>query len=335
MAIAPSVENYTLGKGRLFFDQHDSTGALTGEKALGNAPALTFSMAVEKLDHYSSQSGLRAKDKSVVVEVTPTLNFTLDEVNKQNLNMLFFGSQTTNSQTGGDTTNQQITTSTTQGLYYSTGKRCIGIWKLVYSGAAGGPFDDGLTTEETITGGTSTDTATVVYDDVANSTLYLIDVTDTEFFDVGETITGGTSSATATVVSIATWTEGELVAFDDTKASIYAASDYIVNCRAGLIGIAEGGAITDATTLRIAYAWPTQTYYTISGLSQTSLEGQVRFVSDNAEGPQMELRAWKVNLTPDGDTAFIGDDWSTIAFTGEILKDEAGHPAAPYLELLI
>ena len=142
MAIAPSVENYTLGKGRLFFNKHDTSGSLTGEKSLGNAPALTFSMAVEKLDHYSSQSGLRAKDKSVVVEVTPTLNFTLDEVNVNNLEMLFFSSSESASPTIGESLNTVLTASSTKGLYYGTTKRSIGIYKLVYTNVSGGPFTD-------------------------------------------------------------------------------------------------------------------------------------------------------------------------------------------------
>jgi len=334
MAYAPSVENYTLGKGRLFFNKHDSTGALTGEKSLGNAPALTFSMAVEKLDHYSSQSGLRAKDKSVVVEVTPTLNFTLDEVNVNNLEMLFYGSSVAASQILGESLDTAITTSSTQGLYYETSKRNIGIYKLVYTNVAGGPFTDALASEESITGGTSTDTATVAYDDTANNTLYLTACVDGDF-EVAEEITGGTSAATADVVSVATFTAGQIVAFDATKTTIYSAADYIVNSHGGLVGIAEGGTIADETAVSIAYAWEGSTYKVVTGLTSTALEGKVRFVSDNAEGPQMELRAWKVSLSPDGDTAFIGDDWSTVAFTGEILKDEANHPTAPYLELLI
>jgi len=31
----------------------------------------------------------------------------------------------------------------------------------------------------------------------------------------------------------------------------------------------------------------------------------------------------------------IGDDWSTLGFTGEILKDEIGHPDSPYMNILM
>ena len=62
MAITPSTDNYTLGKGHLTFNQLDSGGSPLGELSLGNAPAFTFSLSIEKLDHYSSLGGLKAKD---------------------------------------------------------------------------------------------------------------------------------------------------------------------------------------------------------------------------------------------------------------------------------
>jgi hypothetical protein len=30
----------------------------------------------------------------------------------------------------------------------------------------------------------------------------------------------------------------------------------------------------------------------------------------------------------------IGDDWSTLGFVGEILKDEVGHPTSPYMDFI-
>lgn len=66
-----------------------------------------------------------------------------------------------------------------------------GIWSLSYS-AASGPFEIG----ETITGGTSSETAVIHSIDTANSILYLRDRSGP--FTLAETITGGTSTETAT-----------------------------------------------------------------------------------------------------------------------------------------
>jgi len=336
MAIAPNSENYTLGKGRLFFNQMTSAGALTNEMALGNAPNLTFSLAVEKLDHYSSTSGLRAKDKTVVTEVTPTVSFTLDEINRRNLRMLFYGTESAESQIDGEDDGYALTASSLEGVYYETGKRNIGVYRLAYDNRT---TADLMATGDTITASTGTLWVATVLRDVevtsgiAGDGYLYIGLPDDTVVD-GDSFSNGTEGADT--VGTESWLNNVVVAGPTGLASYYEiGDDFILNSRAGLVGIAEGGSITDATAVEVAFAYQAESYYSLSGLETTSLEGQIRFVSDNPEGPQMEARFWKVSLSPDGDTAFIGDDWSTMSFTGEILKDETGHPTKPYLELLM
>lgn len=333
MAIAPNTDNYVLGKGRIFFNPMVN-GVAQGERALGNAPSMSFSLAIEKLDHFSSQSGLRAKDKTVITQVTPSMSFTLDEINGENLNMLTMGNKVVQTQVKGQSVGQTLTAGMpTEGYYYETGKRNIGIWKLVYSGVTNGPFDDG----ETITGSTSTDTAVVRRDKTAANTLYITSFTGTDpYFQVGETITGGSSAATATVTTAAYFdTTDAVVTSSNGLIHFDVGTDFYINSRGGLIGIAENTALDQQTGPKYTVAFPDASWTKITGLANTSLEGMIRFVSDNPEGTQLELRAWKVNLQPDGDTGFIGEDWATISFTGEILKDETNHPTAPYMEILV
>ena len=70
--------------------------------------------------------------------------------------------------------------------------------KIVLEKGAGsdGKFDTG----ETITGGTSNATATVLVDDLGNTSTPRLFITSQQKFITGETITGGTSGATGTVV---------------------------------------------------------------------------------------------------------------------------------------
>jgi len=58
-------------------------------------------------------------------------------------------------------------------------------------------------------------------------------------------------------------------------------------------------------------------------------------VSDNPAGTQQELEIWRCSLTPTGDTAMIGDDWSTLGFVGEVLKDATNHPNSPYMNIIM
>lgn len=54
--------------------------------------------------------------------------------------------------------------------------------------------------------------------------------------------------------------------------------------------------------------------------SDDSIEGALRFVSDNPEGEQMSYYLPKVSIAPDGDYALKGDDWQVMSFTFDVLK---------------
>ncbi len=59
--LAPSTENYLIGKGFLIFRPVGETDFFH----LGNVPTFEFTPAVTKLDHFSSQEGTKEKDDSI------------------------------------------------------------------------------------------------------------------------------------------------------------------------------------------------------------------------------------------------------------------------------
>ena len=329
MAINPSVENYTLGRGRLYFAPYDTDGTtLLGERALGNAPAFTFNMAIEKLEHYSSMTGLKAKDKTVVTQVTPSLNFTLDELSEENMNMLFFGSTTAGTQTADDF-NLTVLPAVELDRYYDLGAMDVGIYKFTLSATPVGDWAVG----DTITGGTSLETA--VLREIIGSTFYISTISGP--FTAGEAITNagtGTNDLLATTAEM--WDATHIVVWDGVSTFYTKGTDFMFDTASGRVLIKSTGTIlAGATDVNVVFGFPDKTYTTLNAMSVTSIEGQLRFTSDYPEGPNMTLTAWIVNLTPDGDTSFIGDDWSTMAFTGEVLADEAGHPDSPYLAIVM
>lgn len=110
MAKSPSTNNYTLGKGVLYFDRFDANGARQGWSDLGNCPSFSVQPAIETLDHYSSREGLREKDKSVNISVSNTARFTLDEYSAENLALAVLGTEpTTVSQGSGSVTDEDVT----------------------------------------------------------------------------------------------------------------------------------------------------------------------------------------------------------------------------------
>lgn len=252
------AENYTLGKGIIYFDRKNmSTGLYEGERDLGNAPAFSFNIAIEKLEHFSSRGGLKAKDKLVISQMTPSCSFTLDEINAENLALLSMADITTVTQTSGTATNEAHTAHV--GMRFELTKREISA--VTVTNVAG--------------------TTTYV-----NGTDYIIDTT----------------------------------LKDDEIGRIY---------------IPVGSSITDGSVVHVDYSYAATTYKEVRAFKNTQVEGMLRFVSDNPAGKQMQVQIWRVSLTPAGDTSMIGDDWSTLGFTGEVLKDESGHPNSPYMSIIM
>jgi len=334
MAIAPHPDNYTLGKGVVFFDQLVSS-VYQGERDLGNAPAFTFTIALEKLDHYSSRGGLRAKDKEIISQITPGLTFTLDEVNKENMALLTLGDASTETQFLGNVVAEAITANLD--MRTDLEFRGVSSWTL--------PYDGGsviFVLGETVTGaGGAVGIVVSITGDSTSGTLVLALTNDTSYVDdevitgsgtgaaVVNSLTGGTIYATTPVV---------LVQDDADTVTYVEGTDYKIDAtlsdeKIGRIKFLSGGTVTDGETVHVTYGYAALTYTMIKAFANTQVIGRLRFVSDNPAGNQQELEVWSVSLTPSGDTALIGDDWSTMEFAGEILKDETNHPQNPYMAI--
>jgi len=90
---AGSIENYTIGGLRFYFAPATTTNpwALGSYLYLGNVVTGGFNSAINFLDHFTAKSGSRKKDRSLVQEVTLTLNLTVDEPNADNMNLFMLG----------------------------------------------------------------------------------------------------------------------------------------------------------------------------------------------------------------------------------------------------
>lgn len=78
---------------------------------------------------------------------------------------------------------------------------------------------------------------------------------------------------------------------------------------------------------------------TLSGtnvlLANTALskEYALKFVSDNAAGPNETWEFWRLELSPGAAFNLISDEWSLLTFNGKGLSDVANHANSPYFNV--
>ena len=120
MALTYSQNKYTTPRGRVFFNPiNTATDEYLGELYMGNCPSLGLSIETEKAEHYSSETGLREKDASVVLEVKRTGSLTCDNMSGTNVALFLSGSTGTITQAGASVTDEVI--DVIPGRYYQLG----------------------------------------------------------------------------------------------------------------------------------------------------------------------------------------------------------------------
>lgn len=119
-------KNYTLGRGRVYFDRFASNIAVTattrgeGERYFGNTPEVSTSSSAESLDHYDSDSGVKTKDDSVQLSLDRSGAFTCDNISIENLALYYQGDASTLSQTSA-TGVVEVITGAKQDRFYQLG----------------------------------------------------------------------------------------------------------------------------------------------------------------------------------------------------------------------
>lgn len=105
-----AIGNQTLGRGKVYFSLFKS-GSYTpaGFRYIGNTPEFNLTVDNEKLDHFSSDGGIRVKDKSIILETTQTGTLIADDIQLENLALFFFGEYDTLAQSSASGLTETIT----------------------------------------------------------------------------------------------------------------------------------------------------------------------------------------------------------------------------------
>lgn len=96
-ATSPSTTLYTLGKGVLSLAPWVGDAPPTPPlDDMGNCSSFEAEVTEETLEHFSSRSGVRSKDKVITLETGYTLTFILDEMSVNNLKLFLRATQSGN-----------------------------------------------------------------------------------------------------------------------------------------------------------------------------------------------------------------------------------------------
>jgi len=116
------TDKYTLGRGEVYFAPF-KTGTETpgAERYLGNTPEFNLTIEEEKLEHYSSDRGIKEKDRSISLQVNRSGSLVCDNIDIDNVAAFFFGSKSTITQSSLSVTDE-VLTSVELGRYYPLGQ---------------------------------------------------------------------------------------------------------------------------------------------------------------------------------------------------------------------
>lgn len=139
----PFENNYTLGRGEVYFARLDPvTNLLGGERYIGNTPEFNLTAEEEKLEHFSSDRGVRVKDATVTLQVNYTGTISCDNINEENVALFFLGD--TDRLTVAQTTfTAQSIENVEEGMFYQLGMTNAnpsGARNVIYPGTGGTAF---------------------------------------------------------------------------------------------------------------------------------------------------------------------------------------------------
>lgn len=121
MALGTHTDKYTLGRGELYFAPFISgTETPQGFRYLGNTPEFNLTINEEKLEHFSSDRGIREKDRSISLQVDRTGTLITDNISVENVAMFFFGDTATVTAVAATVTDE-VVLSAQKGRYYQLG----------------------------------------------------------------------------------------------------------------------------------------------------------------------------------------------------------------------
>ncbi len=327
-SLTPYTNSYKFGRGRLMFNRLVD-GVYEGFRPLGNCTEFNVTIESEQFTHTSSESGLEEIDLQFARSVSRAGTITTDNMSSENLELFLAAEASTITQTSTSVTDEAIGPVTANRTYQLGTSVAKGGVRGVSAVAASFKEGDDAAAR-------ANSTAYVVGDfyepATPNSHFYVCTVAGTSAGSPPTFTTNGTTFADGT----ATFRDVGLIAIANTSDA-----DFIADGDFGLLSVTSDGAIATALarlpvgstlSLNVDYTRPANTREQIATSSSVSLQGEMKFLSDNPYGTQQDVFLPDCTLAPNGALPFItGDDVAACQFNVGINKKNST-TAAIYID---
>ena len=319
-----AVRNYTLGRGRVLFARFTDDETPGRFRYVGNTPELNFNVESETLDHNDRGSGVTRIDDSVVLSVTRSGTMTMDDIQRENLALFFFGN--TSSQSVAAATGQvraeddvrldeiiQLGISDTDRVGLRNVQSVV-VKEQVTLKTGVTEFPNGvarsitaLAADQTARAAKITGTASYDQSDFSNN----------DILALYEIPASGAPKVTYMQWDTSNWTDNS-----DNDTYVNETNVEIDEMNGTIEFVSLLG--TDPTEdVSIFYEVAGGTFEQVIAGSQ-AVEGAMRFVEDNPKGFNNQWVFPKVSVAPNGDVALKSNEWRTIPFSLRILDPASG-----------
>ena len=293
MTTASTVTQRLIPGGKLYFDLFDANLAKTGERYLGLTPGFTISIASEKIQSYSAETGLQQLDDETLVKITRTGKMTVRQISMENLGMFLAGQAATAAQASASVTNEAI--SILADRYYQLG--------ALTANPSGVRSVSAVTITTAAVSAAATSTAYAVGAQVKQAS------SPTHIYQCTTAGTSGGSAPTWPTTIGATVTDGTAVWTCIGIITLVEDTDYSVDLTMGRIYILPTARVSGT------YAVACLAAYTKSAVSREQLltsgvadvYGALRFIASNAKGTNRDIFAPNVLLAPSGEIVVKAD----------------------------
>ena len=301
MSNACVVSQYLSGQGAFLLANRNAAGEPIGFREVGNVSALTIGVETTEFEHKESCTGARARDLTIVQEISATLTVTMESITRENLALALFGSS---SQIAGTSVSGE-----TIAAYQDKWSKLanIEVSSVIVTHAQAGAAGWVLST---------------VYP--ANSYVIGVASATTSIF---YTAAGGTSDVTEPVW--VTTNIGDAQPVDNTitdwvyvgeTSALVVDTDYLLNSDAGSIKFLD---VVDGQEYDVDYDFATQDDVQAI-ISSTGATRWARFEGLNtAQDPNtpVVVDAFKAQVSPLAELALITDEITGMEVEFEILSD--------------